>query len=212
MTFQRSSGLRPRGIPSVAAPRLVPAVSIATRRLSLYASAVCQDTPLNTGLISALSRPAPAAVRFLSIEPLLEDLGDLGLSDVHWVIVGGESGPGARTCVLSGWNESTSTVTPRLCPSSSSNGAGSANPKPGVSFTTEHSMRCRNLREVRSPLTRIGQNASLRGRRNRRGGSITLPWFKSAPSTSRSNAFSWLDGWTFRWAAASNHLYSHTFV
>jgi protein gp37 len=39
---------------------------------------------------------APAAVRFLSIEPLLEDLGELDLKGIHWVIVGGESGPGAR--------------------------------------------------------------------------------------------------------------------
>jgi protein gp37 len=35
-------------------------------------------------------------VRFLSVEPLLEDLGRLNLSGIHWVIVGGESGPGAR--------------------------------------------------------------------------------------------------------------------
>jgi len=41
-------------------------------------------------------RAAPAVVRFLSIEPLLEDLGELDLSGIHWVIVGGESGPGAR--------------------------------------------------------------------------------------------------------------------
>ncbi len=41
-------------------------------------------------------RDAPAKVRFLSIEPLLEDLGDLDLSGIHWVIVGGESGRGAR--------------------------------------------------------------------------------------------------------------------
>jgi protein gp37 len=41
-------------------------------------------------------RAAPAAVRFLSIEPLLEDLGILDLSGIHWVIVGGESGPRAR--------------------------------------------------------------------------------------------------------------------
>jgi protein gp37 len=39
---------------------------------------------------------APAAVRFLSIEPLLEDLGMLDLRGIDWVIVGGESGPGAR--------------------------------------------------------------------------------------------------------------------
>jgi protein gp37 len=41
-------------------------------------------------------RQAPAAVRFLSIEPLLEDVGKLDLKGIHWVIVGGESGPGAR--------------------------------------------------------------------------------------------------------------------
>ncbi|HEX9944754.1 MAG TPA: phage Gp37/Gp68 family protein [Thermoanaerobaculia bacterium] len=41
-------------------------------------------------------RAAPAAVRFLSIEPLLESLGRIDLSKIHWVIVGGESGPGAR--------------------------------------------------------------------------------------------------------------------
>jgi protein gp37 len=39
---------------------------------------------------------APAATRFLSIEPLLEDLGTLDLRGIHWVIVGGESGIGAR--------------------------------------------------------------------------------------------------------------------
>jgi protein gp37 len=39
---------------------------------------------------------SPAAVRFLSVEPLLEDLGDLPLDGISWVIVGGESGPGAR--------------------------------------------------------------------------------------------------------------------
>lgn len=39
---------------------------------------------------------APAKVRFLSIEPLLEDLGRFQLDGIAWVIVGGESGPGAR--------------------------------------------------------------------------------------------------------------------
>jgi protein gp37 len=38
----------------------------------------------------------PIAVRFLSIEPLLEDLGEIDLRGISWVIVGGESGPGAR--------------------------------------------------------------------------------------------------------------------
>jgi protein gp37 len=41
-------------------------------------------------------RDTPAAVRFLSVEPLLEDLGDFDLSGLDWAIVGGESGRGAR--------------------------------------------------------------------------------------------------------------------
>ena len=41
-------------------------------------------------------RRTPAAVRFLSIEPLLEDVGDLDLTGIHWVIAGAESGQKAR--------------------------------------------------------------------------------------------------------------------
>lgn len=43
-------------------------------------------------------RETPAALRFLSLEPLLEDLGELDLRGIGWCIVGGESGPGARPC------------------------------------------------------------------------------------------------------------------
>jgi protein gp37 len=41
-------------------------------------------------------RATPAFVRFLSVEPLLEDLGPLDLNGIDWVIVGGESGRGSR--------------------------------------------------------------------------------------------------------------------
>ena len=41
-------------------------------------------------------RQTQAAVKFLSIEPLLGPLPSLDLHGIHWVIVGGESGPGAR--------------------------------------------------------------------------------------------------------------------
>ena len=44
-----------------------------------------------TGLLQT-----PAVTRFLSCEPLLGPLTDLPLAGLHWVIVGGESGPGAR--------------------------------------------------------------------------------------------------------------------
>jgi protein gp37 len=41
-------------------------------------------------------RRTPAVVRFLSLEPLLGRIPELDLTGIHWVIVGGESGPGAR--------------------------------------------------------------------------------------------------------------------
>ena len=41
-------------------------------------------------------RKIKAAIRFLSVEPLLEDVGALDLRGIHWVIVGGESGPKSR--------------------------------------------------------------------------------------------------------------------
>lgn len=41
-------------------------------------------------------RETNASVRFLSVEPLLERIGRLDLKGIHWVIVGGESGPGHR--------------------------------------------------------------------------------------------------------------------
>lgn len=50
-------------------------------------------------------RRIKADIRFLSVEPLLEDLGQINLSDIHWVIVGGESGNRARP-MSSEWVES----------------------------------------------------------------------------------------------------------
>jgi protein gp37 len=54
-----------------------------------------EDRKYGLPRINAL-RQAPAALRFLSIEPLLEDLEEISLEGIHWVIVGGESGNGAR--------------------------------------------------------------------------------------------------------------------
>ena len=47
-------------------------------------------------------RQVTASVRFVSLEPLLGPVPDLDLSDIDWVIVGGESGPGARP-MKKGW-------------------------------------------------------------------------------------------------------------
>lgn len=49
----------------------------------------------STWRIEHLQR-VPAQVRFLSVEPLLGPIPELPLAGIHWVIVGGESGPGAR--------------------------------------------------------------------------------------------------------------------
>jgi protein gp37 len=56
---------------------------------------VSVESPKYTFRIDDL-REVPAAVRFLSIEPLLEEIPVLNLNGVDWVIVGGESGPKCR--------------------------------------------------------------------------------------------------------------------
>jgi protein gp37 len=75
-------------------------------RMAVY----CQGKPVPTNVWLGVSvenrkhglpridvlRRIAATVRFLSVEPLLEDLGDIDLHGIHWVIVGGESGRRAR--------------------------------------------------------------------------------------------------------------------
>jgi len=41
-------------------------------------------------------RDTHASIRFLSVEPLIGPVGEIDLDGIHWVIVGGESGPNAR--------------------------------------------------------------------------------------------------------------------
>ncbi len=68
-------------------------------------------------------RSAPSVVRFLSVEPLLEDLGQLNLNGIDWVIVGGESGPGARLMIKTGYCLSKISAARHVSPSSSNSGA-----------------------------------------------------------------------------------------
>jgi protein gp37 len=56
---------------------------------------VSVESPAYKSRINHL-RKTGAAVKFLSLEPLIDDLGILDLDNIDWVIVGGESGPGAR--------------------------------------------------------------------------------------------------------------------
>ena len=64
----------------------------------------CEDQATYKSRVLSLAL-TPAAVRFISFEPLLEDIGDLMLDGVfggayQWAIIGGESGPHARPCDL----------------------------------------------------------------------------------------------------------------
>jgi protein gp37 len=82
---------------------------ILTKRAERMARLLCKyDIPPNAWLGATVEnkkhgvpriewlRKINANVHFLSIEPLLENLGDIDLEDIQWVIVGGESGPKAR--------------------------------------------------------------------------------------------------------------------
>ena len=95
-------------------------------------------------------RSVNAKVRFLSVEPLLEDLGEFNLRNINWVIVGGESGPGARPMqrdwVLSIRNQCRSSA----FPFSSNSGAECANPSRAASWTAGPTTSCRNGARSRS--------------------------------------------------------------
>lgn len=64
-----------------------------------------EDKKYGVPRIDQLRKIRNAKIRFLSVEPLLEDIGSINLEEIHWVIVGGESGKNARPMKLE-WVES----------------------------------------------------------------------------------------------------------
>jgi len=95
-------------------------------------------------------RTAPAAMRFLSVEPLLEDLGQVNLDGIHWMIVGGESGHGARPLDQAWAISLRDQCRAAGVPFSSSNGAVCAKERPGASWKVALTMRRRRARACRS--------------------------------------------------------------
>ena len=87
-------------------------------------------------------REVPAAVKFLSVEPLLGPLPDLHLDGIDWVIVGGESGPGARRMQRSGSWPCGTRAWRRRCRSSSSSGAAFAREPRAESLRVASGTRC----------------------------------------------------------------------
>jgi protein gp37 len=70
-------------------------LALAARQRNIWWGVSVENKKHGMPRISELQE-SDAAVKFLSIEPLLEDLGVIDLAGISWVIVGGESGPGAR--------------------------------------------------------------------------------------------------------------------
>ncbi len=85
-TYQILTKRAPR-LPAYFGPRAVPA--------NVWLGVSVEDRAYGVPRIADL-RQVAAPIRFLSVEPLLEDLGEIDLRGIHWVIVGGESGPHAR--------------------------------------------------------------------------------------------------------------------
>ena len=90
-------------------------------------------------------RQAPAQVRFLSVEPLLEDLGVINLEGISWVICGGESGPGARPMQEAWVTEIRDQSSPPTCGSSSNRGAGCASTALAGRSTAGLGMKCHGI-------------------------------------------------------------------
>lgn len=80
------------------APAMLAAMGITEMQPNLWlgTSIACRKDLANLDALRKSRDLAP--VLFVSIEPLIEDLGPLDLSGIDWVIVGGESGPHARPC------------------------------------------------------------------------------------------------------------------
>jgi protein gp37 len=85
----------PRAQPPVVAGRSLPSAYCGGPPANVWLGVSVEDRKYGVPRIDVL-RTIPAAVRFLSVEPMLEDLGDVNLSGIDWVIVGGESGHKAR--------------------------------------------------------------------------------------------------------------------
>jgi protein gp37 len=70
-------------------------LKFAAKARNIWWGVTVEDRRYGVPRISHL-RQSGATVKFLSVEPLLEDLGMVNLTEIAWMIVGGESGPGAR--------------------------------------------------------------------------------------------------------------------
>jgi len=106
-------------------------------------------------------RATPAAIRFISFEPLIGPVGHLGLTGIHWAIVGGECGKSARPLARNGSTRSISNASGAARPFSSSRGV------PGAKTTSvaRRMPTAGNIEDrpgTRCRLRRLARSTSLR--------------------------------------------------
>jgi protein gp37 len=70
-------------------------LGFAAKRSNIWWGVSVENRQFGVPRIAHLSESG-AAVKFLSVEPLIQDIGIVNLNEINWMIVGGESGPGAR--------------------------------------------------------------------------------------------------------------------
>jgi len=70
---------------------------------NVWLGVTCEDKKYGLPRVDIL-RKIPASIRFISAEPLLEEISEVDLAGIDWVIIGGESGPGYRR-MASQWAE-----------------------------------------------------------------------------------------------------------
>lgn len=87
-------------------------------------------------------REVPAAVRFISAEPLLGPLVGLNIDGIDWLIAGGESGHRHRPSASSGYGTSGTAVRLRMLPFSSSSGAAALQRRAGATSTVGPGTSC----------------------------------------------------------------------
>ncbi len=76
--------------------KMLAAINITELPSNVWIGATVEDSRVKSRIDHI--RNIPAKVRFLSVEPMTAPLGSVDLTGIHWVITGGESGPGARPC------------------------------------------------------------------------------------------------------------------
>jgi protein gp37 len=100
--YMQGAGVRVADVAAALAAKRGTALAASARAWpprNLWLGVSVEDRRYGLPRLDALRR-TPAALRFLSIEPLLEELGPVDLPGIGWVIVGGESGGRARECNL----------------------------------------------------------------------------------------------------------------